>query len=191
MKSVAVFAFGAAAMLGISACSSDKKLELPSAATSNETIPDISVPDISIPDISIPDISIPDISIPDISIPDISIPEISIPTDLSFPANMSDDCKTFYEGIASAMTGGDKKTFDDLATAMDNLKDDVPEELRDDMEVVAEGWNKLADIYAEHDYDFTKAATDPELQEFFSDTKFTDASSNVSEWLESECGADG
>src|SRR3954466_10610308 len=131
MKPVAVFAFGAAALLGISACSSDKKLELPSAATSDESIPDISIPDISIPDISIPDISIPD---------------ISIPTDFSFPANMSDDCKNFYEGIASAMTGGDKKTFDNLATAMDNLRDDVPEELRDDMDVVSDAYAKLADI---------------------------------------------
>src|SRR3954452_479900 len=186
MKSVAVFAFGAAALLGISACSSDKKLELPSAAT-----PDESIPDISVPDISIPDISIPDFSIPDISIPDISIPDISIPTDFSFPANMSDDCKNFYEGIASAMTGGDKKTFDNLATAMDNLRDDVPEELRDDMDVVADAYAKLADIYAKHDYNFAKAATDPDLQQFFTDTKFSEASNNITEWLQSECGADG
>jgi len=179
MKSLAVLAIGAAALIGVSACSSDKKLGVATEATSAASNPDVSNPDISIPD------SLPDISIPS----DLTIPDISLPTDISFPANISDDCKNFYLGIASAMSGGDKKTFDNLAKAMNNLKDSVPDDLRDDMDVVSQAYTKLAAIYAKYNYDLSKAATDPDLQKFFSDPKFSQSSDNISNWLESECGS--
>jgi hypothetical protein len=181
MKAVVIIAVGAVSLLGVTSCSSEKKLDVSSAQSSpEESIPsDVSIPDITIPsNITIPDIT--DLTIPsDISIPDGAIPQLS------------GDCGEYLQIFASVFAGGDQETFDGLADVYKQLKDSVPEELKDDVDKASEGLDKLAALYKEYNYDAVKVFQDPEAQALITDQDFNTALTNVSNWLEEECKLGG
>lgn len=97
----------------------------------------------------------------------------------------------FNEAIAGAATGTDLEKTEEL---FDELADSMPDDLSDDVEKLQEGYGKLAEVYQRLGNDPTKVATDPEaieiLQEL-STTEFVEASTNVSTYLQTECGVAG
>lgn len=163
MKALPLIAIGAASLLGITACSSDKKLTSPIVpkTVSTETVDNSSV-----------------------SVPDVSLPgNISIPTNIP---GLGKECLAYLQAFASAFAG-DKTSLSGLSAAFDKLSKAVPPELQADVKTLSEGFAKLADLYAKYNYDYTKIATDPAAQAIFSDKKFTDASDHVDNWLSSQC----
>ena len=121
------------------------------------------------------------------------------PTDMAAAGDMlglSEKCTQIYTSMINALgaigstDGTAKQTFADLGDEFASIKDEVPDELKDDVDVLATGYAKygeLIDKYA----DDPAALSDPEvLQEFddvMSSQEFNDASTNFTNWLDTEC----
>ncbi len=187
MKVMSVIAAGALALGGLAACSSEKKIGLPS----EQTAPDISIPDISIPDITVPAVGTlpPGVTIPDSDSDgdDDGNNQGSIPVNIP---GLSQDCLKYAQALSLAFVG-DSASFATLEEGFADLADVVPDDLQDDLEVLSEGYGLLGEKIAEHNNDYATAFQDPEVQALFSDQEFAAASNNFSTWLEKECGAGG
>jgi hypothetical protein len=209
MKAAAILSIGLASVLGFAACSSEKKIADPTdetsvgeesastTADSSDSTDSTDATDESSDDteltlpggVTIPDVSIPDVTLPDgATIPDGTIPDVSIDPD-DLPANFSEECREYIQAFASAFSG-QQAGLEGVAGAFDELGDVVPDDLQDDVEILAEGFTDLQALYEKYDYDYTKILTDPAAQQLFSDTEFTEASANVNTWLEEECESD-
>lgn len=174
MKRIFTIAVAATTLAGLGACSSDNK-----STANNVTLP---------AGVTLPDgVTIPDITIPDISIPDISIPDISLPSDLSLPANLSSDCVAVAVQFAALYTqvfvpgaGGDlDKVFGDIEAK-------IPEDLRDDLEVMAAAFSEYAKVVKEHNNDMTN----PEVQaaaEALDSPEVSAANDNLQAYFEETC----
>jgi hypothetical protein len=172
MNRVTVLLVGLVSILGVAACSSDNSLSVTSskqqsagtAADSGSASSDSSGSDA--------DTSASALSVPDIG----SIPGISA------------DCTAYLTAIASAFTPSADGAAG-VADSFDALEKQAPADLKDDVRVLRDGFAKLQKLYAKYNNDYSKIVTDPEAATLFSDKSFTDASANVSAWLESECPA--
>jgi hypothetical protein len=99
---------------------------------------------------------------------------------------------------SDAFDNMDKATFDQIQEIVGNVKDKAPEEIKDDVNTVAEGFASVQKIFAKYDYDLTKltaaAAADPDLTKQLQAAggeDFTAASDRVSTYLEDTCGITG
>jgi hypothetical protein len=86
--------------------------------------------------------------------------------------------------------------FSDDATAKEaeqyfaEARQDLPDDIVDDFDVVADAYKKAGDALAEYDYDFTKAAADPDAQAALDELdspEFQAASDNVTKWFDENC----
>ena len=209
MKATRLITVAAIALLGITACSSNKKLFSVSGPIGNTT-PVVSIPssDFTVPTVvSIPNVSLPPgVSIPtDVTFPNISLPPgvtlpsgVSIPTEISIPANVtlppgisipgaSSNCLAIITAFGTALSG-DSAALSGLPDALAKLEGSVPDNLKADFKTVADAYTKLSAIYTKYGNDYAKAATDPEFLTLFSDPKFATAESNVSTYLSTQCG---
>lgn len=189
MTKLRAIAVAAVVLVGLGACSSEKKV-IDNAASDNSI--DVSIPDITLPDTdtlpgggTLPDVS--DITIPGGgTIPDVS--DITIPGGGSVPG-VATSCLAYLQAISGALSG-DKASLETLENGFDDLADQVPEDLRDDLEVLAAGYKLIAEKLQDG-ADPSTLFTDPEVQALFSNTEFAQASGNVSTWLNGECGQQG
>jgi hypothetical protein len=95
-----------------------------------------------------------------------------------------------YAGAAAAMT--DEASAEEAKQYFESAKDSLPDEIRDDFEVVAAGMEKYFDLIGDEGFDITKAMTDPDVQKALEDLdspEFTEASDNVTAWLDDNCDA--
>lgn len=96
------------------------------------------------------------IDLEDVTIPDISIPE---------GAGLSEECAQVYQqfitALGSASSGQD---FDGLTNAIGSLESVVPDDLKDDVEILSQAYSELASVIAEFDGDFAAAMADPDTQ---------------------------
>jgi hypothetical protein len=182
----------AVVLVGLGACSSEKKVI--DNASANDSI-DVSLPDITLPGggtlpngdtlpggVSIPDAS--DITIPGGgTLPDIS--DITIPGGGSVPG-VAPSCLAYLQAISGALSG-DQTSLDTLENGFKDLADKVPDDLKDDLEVLAAGYALIAEKLKDGG-DPSTIFADPEIQALFSNTEFAQASGNVSTWLNGECG---
>jgi len=176
MKRLVHLAVATTALVGLAACSSDSKSTNNKGTEAATPTNGVTTPDVTAPDISLPDISIPDISIPDFSIPDISIPA------------MSDECMAFYKDFAGALSG--QTGPEALDSFFQNLKDSVPDELKDDAAIVADTMSTYLKIVAKYGNDITKLMADPDAQkalEALNSPAFTAASDNITKYMDSIC----
>ena len=168
MKALPLIAISAASLLGITACSSDRKLTAPVVPKT------VNTDTVSSSDVSVPDVNLPS---------NISIPDVGIPANIP---GLGTDCLAYVQAFASAFAG-DKTSLSGIAGAFDKLSNVVPPELKGDVKTLSEGFAKLTTLYAKYNYDYTKIATDPDVQTLVGDKKFTDASDHVTNWLATQC----
>jgi hypothetical protein len=113
--------------------------------------------------------------------------------------NSADLCDNAREleslGNGDALGDLDEATFTRLTDLVEGVRENAPDEIKDDIETVADGFADVREIFEEYDYDLAKlgaaAATDAELTErleSFGGQDFTDASERVSTYLQEECG---
>jgi hypothetical protein len=99
-------------------------------------------------------------------------------------------------GAVSSATGNAKT---DAAADLKNLENYfaalakvAPADIKADFTTYADFWKKYAAALAKYNGDFTKLLTDPDGQKLFtelSSAKLETASSNISAWVEKNCGA--
>lgn len=181
----------AVVLVGLGACSSEKQV-IDNASVDDSV--DVSFTDITLPDASditlpgggtIPDVS--DITIPGGgTLPDVS--DITVPGGGSVPG-VAASCLAYLQAISGALSG-DQASLDTLESGFEDLADQVPEDLKDDLEVLAAGYALIAEKLKDG-ADPSTLFADPEVQALFSNTEFAQASGNVSTWLNGECGQQG
>lgn len=172
MKKTSLIALGLASVLGVAACSSDNKLSVTTSKSQTETTASDSGSGSS---------DTTDTS----SSGDGGGGSASIPN-LSGVPGLSEDCTAYLNAIASAFTGT-KDGISGLSESFAKLKDAVPDDLKDDVQVLSDGFAELQKLYEKYNYDYTKIAADPEATKLFSDGKFNEASTNITAWLDKEC----
>jgi hypothetical protein len=118
--------------------------------------------------------------------------------DVDLPSGFSsEDCEQFAEalsGAAAALTGA--TDYSELAGFYEEVADRVPEEIRDDFDVVAEAVRDFAEAAEDAGIDFTdpETLTPAALQqvaeesERFNEGEFQEASENLDEWRAENCG---
>ncbi len=167
-STLVAIAIGMLAIVGMSACSSDTKLSITTSKSQSETTAEDSGSGST-----------------DSSSSGDGSSAVSTP-DLSGIPGLSQDCATYISAITSGFTPNAEGVAG-LSEAFDKLETQVPDDLKDDVKVLAEGFAKLQKLYEKYNYDYTKIATDPAAATLFSDTKFNEASTNITAWLDKEC----
>jgi hypothetical protein len=98
-------------------------------------------------------------------------------------------------GAFSGDTDLDKKQFDEFQSAVQNMEDKAPDEIKGDLDKFAQAIAALRSIYEKYDYDESKiaeaAVSDPDIAEALntlSDPEFEQASGRVEAYFEQVCG---
>ena len=103
---------------------------------------------------------------------------------------VSGDCRDLYNKFLGAMGSIGTGAPEDLGEVFGALKDVVPEELKDDAEVLAEAMGKYSEVLSKYDNDLTKALADPEamaaLEELGTD-EVNQASDAIGDYLDDTC----
>ena len=109
----------------------------------------------------------------------------------------SDFCelaRKFEKDFEDAGSGDSSKDqaalFKDLRSAIDQLDEKAPDEIDDDVKVVANAFRESDDLLKKYDYDFTKVPEEEAAKVSLNDPAVTEASNNVESYFEKTCGID-
>jgi hypothetical protein len=69
------------------------------------------------------------------------------------------------------------------------LEQDVPDELRPDVQTFIGWFDELQALYADHDNDSAAIMADPRFTQLFDDQAVIDANGRIGAWLQAECAA--
>jgi hypothetical protein len=83
-----------------------------------------------------------------------------------------------------------KAVFKDLRSAIDTLEDEAPDEIEDDVKVVADAFRESDDLLKKYDYDFTKVPEEEASKISINDPEVTASSDRVESYFEKTCGID-
>ena len=165
MKRILTVALAGSLLVGLGACSSD------SSSSNKVTLP--------------AGVTLPDgVTIPDVTLP----PDLTIPSDLSLPGNLTDECKAIAIEFASltsqlfAPTGQEI----DVDSVFGNLDGKVPEELTDDLQVIAAAFGEYAAVLKANNNDYTNPDVQAAIQAL-STPEFETASNNVQAYFDATC----
>jgi hypothetical protein len=113
----------------------------------------------------------------------------------------SEECREALEAMGKAVAGSPAPgaDLDDIEQAYENFgryADAAPDEIRDEMQLLAEAFREVGEVLADLDYDPASGETPSEedqerLAEIgsrYQDEEFVEASERVNEWFEDECG---
>ena len=109
---------------------------------------------------------------------------------------LSDKCTEIYTSMINALgsmgTTDDsaKETFRVLGEEFAAIRDQVPAELMDDIDILAEGYAEygaLLDEYADDPTAMGDADVLAKFNEILANEEFNDANNNFSTWLDTEC----
>jgi hypothetical protein len=110
---------------------------------------------------------------------------------------LSGECRVFIEAaaaFAAAFGGGEDADFGDIGDAMREFADDAPDEIRGDVEVLAEAYTEFGEAVGDVDFSDPDAFSDPEVQarfaeagEIFNDPEVVEANENVTAFTEANC----
>lgn len=87
--------------------------------------------------------------------------------DITLPENLpvSGECAELYQRFITALgSAGTGQSFDGLEEAFSSLSDSVPDDLKDDVETVADAYGQMAAVIADAGGDIGKAMADPANQ---------------------------
>lgn len=77
----------------------------------------------------------------------------------------------------NALGAGDEQTKAELEKTLDQLKGEVPDDVRDDLQVIADGIARSKNLV--------------ELGEFFDSEEYTKANANIERYINEQCGTSG
>ncbi|MFN8017284.1 MAG: hypothetical protein U0P45_04080 [Acidimicrobiales bacterium] len=86
----------------------------------------------------------------------------------------------------------DRQGLAELPAAIARLSDVVPDELRDDVAVVAEAVNGYVTVLQEHDYDASAVEADPVAAadlHVLDTPEFVESLGRIRSWLQESCGS--
>lgn len=116
-------------------------------------------------------------------------------------AGLSAECQVLVQAgiaFASAFGGTGDEDFGDLAEAMEEFAGDAPEEIRDDVTILARAYAEFAERLGDVDFSDPEAFNDPELVQrmseasaIFEEPEVAEASANVEAFSTANCEADG
>lgn len=111
-------------------------------------------------------------------------------------AGVPEECMTISMAMISALGGvaedaSDVETLGNLPNAFDAVRELAPEEFRDDVDIVKQGFQQYLDVFAEYDYDYNAILSDDaamqKLSESMSGDEFLAASDRFNAWFEDLC----
>jgi hypothetical protein len=82
------------------------------------------------------------------------------------------------------------QVFKDLRSAIDTLDKEAPDEIEDDVKIVADAFRESDDLLKKYDYDFTKVPEEEAAKISINDPEVTAASDRVESYFEKTCGID-
>lgn len=107
---------------------------------------------------------------------------------------LAGECEVFAEAALAfgAAFGGDdsEANFGDLADAMEAFADDAPDEIADDLSILADAYRDFDEALGDLDLSDPEAFSDPRFAEagaVFSDPAVVEASENVTAFTEANC----
>jgi hypothetical protein len=86
-----------------------------------------------------------------------------------------------------------EEQFNASQEALAQLEDSAPDEIKEDVGIIADALGGLIEVFESANYDFTQLAQDPEAiaqLEAFNSAEITDASTRVTAYLTEVCGID-
>lgn len=95
---------------------------------------------------------------------------------------------------STGQPGALRSSVESTTVYLKTLADNAPAEIKADFTVYAEWWSEFSKQMARVNYDFTKVANDPAIQQAMSATsepRFTQASANISAWVQQHCTPTG
>lgn len=124
--------------------------------------------------------------------------EGSSKTDTEFSGKGGDDfcalAKKFeedFEDTGDTSTSDDaEKEFKELASAIDELADEAPGEIEDDVRTIATALEEYTDLLAKYDYDFAKIPEDEAKDIDLQNPEVEEASNRVESYFEKVCKMD-
>jgi hypothetical protein len=126
---------------------------------------------------------------------DVDLPDADELEDLADLSGVDEVCLgAVYavSGFGALLSGGEGA--DEAEQYFAEARENVPDEIADDFNVLADYYEEFAALLAEFDNDFTKLATDPDAQQRLSDLEgdgdFEAASENLSAWFSENCDAE-
>ena len=168
MKRILSIAVAAASLVGLAACSSDSK-----SSGDNITLPGGTLPGGgTLPNLD----TLPDISIPDVSLPDELLPE-----------NFTEECQAIYGQLIAAMSqvfAPGEQT--DLEQLFGDVSANVPDELQDDVQIMAGALNEFATVIQQYNGDMTNPEV-AKAMELIANPEVTAASDNLNAYFEATC----
>jgi hypothetical protein len=122
---------------------------------------------------------------------DLDLPDSEELDDLADMAGVDEVCLGAAYLAAAAFGGAaGGEDAEELQAYFEEARDQVPDEIKDDFDKVAEAMQAYGALLEEYEGDFTKLATDPDAQDVlsqFDSDEFTEASDNVSAWFDENC----
>jgi hypothetical protein len=121
--------------------------------------------------------------------------------DLDLPSDDELDDLADLAGVDEACLGGlylaagmfgftDEASAKEAQEYFEEARDDLPDEIRDDFDVVADAMRTYGEVLAEHDYDFAKLMADADAQAALEDLEspeYTEATDNLDAWFSENC----
>lgn len=128
---------------------------------------------------------------------------VTAPSDTFLPADIplpvGDECGELYDSVMGAFAGigssAADETFSGFAEAFDRLRELVPAELTDDLEVMSATYARIDAALARYDYDFARLSADPEAQAELAaafadeDGSFAEATAQLERWFDEQCSS--
>ena len=186
MKRTPLLAITVVAVIGIAACSSDKKsltAANPPAAAATTSAAGGAANLGSTPTTATATTQTSG-GASGISIPGGAIPGGAIP-------GISGDCLKYAQAMASAFSGlgahDGTQGLTDLGAAFAKLATVVPDNIKPDVKVLQDAYGTLGALYAKYNNDFSKIVADPQAQAVLGNPKLAAASSALSTWLSTSC----
>lgn len=121
------------------------------------------------------------------------------PSDMQAAGDMlglSARCTQIYTSMINALGSigstddSVKQTFADLGEEFASIRDEVPDDLKDDIDILARDYSKygeLIDKYADDPSALSNPDVVQEFDDLMSSQEFNDANTNFTNWLDAEC----
>jgi hypothetical protein len=103
---------------------------------------------------------------------------------------LSEECTDFYNKYIAAMGSIGTGAANGVSSIFTSMKDILPDELKDDAEIVAAAWVKYEAVLSKYDNDMTKAMADPDAVaalEAIGDDKVNEASNAIGDYFSDTC----
>ena len=183
MKRTPLLAIAAIAVVGLVACSSDKKIlsaaNSPAAASTTSAAGSAAGTGATVAGGGATATTQPSGDASGLSIPTGAI------------TGLGGDCLKYVQALSGAFSGASAgagtQGVTELSAAFARLATVVPDNIKPDVKVLQDAYGTLGALYAKYNNDFSKIVADPQAQAVLGNPKLAAASSALSTWLSTSC----